>query len=76
MARSEHSACKIATNEIGIFGGWTDQPTNEFWVFNYVDMEWAAGTTSGIQPKPRYRHTAEVRRRRGRVRGGEIGVVM
>ena len=60
MARSEHSACKIATNEIGVFGGWTDQPTNEFWIFNYVDMEWTPGTTSGIQPRPRYRHTAEV----------------
>jgi hypothetical protein len=58
--RVEHSASKISANEVAIFGGWTDQPTNELWVFNYVDLEWRSTVTSGIQPRPRFRHTSEV----------------
>jgi hypothetical protein len=30
------------------------------WTFNFVDMEWRVTISSGIQPRPRYRHTAEV----------------
>lgn len=30
------------------------------WTFNFVDMEWKPVTSSGIQPRSRYRHTAEV----------------
>lgn len=59
-SRAEHSACKTATNEVTIFGGWADRPLNDLWTFNYVDMEWKPTITSGIQPRPRYRHTAEV----------------
>lgn len=60
--RAEHTACKTGSNEVSIFGGWIDNvgPTNELWVFNFVDMEWKKITTSGVQPRPRYRHTAEV----------------
>ncbi len=59
--RAEHSASKIPnTNEIIIFGGWTDRPCNELWKLNYVDMEWRAVVTSGIQPRSRYRHTSEI----------------
>ena len=59
-SRAEHSACKTSSNEVAIFGGWTDRPMNDLWIFNYVDMEWKQAATSGIQPRPRYRHTAEV----------------
>jgi Ras-related protein Rab-1A len=59
-ARCEHSVCKTGTNEVTIFGGWTDRPMNDCWAFNYVDMEWKQVVTSGIQPRPRYRHTAEI----------------
>eukprot|EP00981_Chlorochromonas_danica_P014657 scaffold8522_cov157-Ochromonas_danica.AAC.1 len=58
--RAEHSACKTGTNEVTIFGGWTTQPVNDIWIFNFVDMEWRLAVTSGIQPRARYRHTAEV----------------
>jgi hypothetical protein len=60
VGRSEHSACKTGTNEVTIFGGWANQPMNDMWTFNYVDMEWKVAVSSGIQPRPRYRHTAEV----------------
>lgn len=60
VGRAEHSACKTGTNEVTIFGGWATKPTNEMWAFNYVDMEWRVAVSSGIQPRPRYRHTAEV----------------
>jgi hypothetical protein len=59
-SRAEHSACKTSTNEITIFGGWSDGPLNDLWSFNFVDMEWKELSTSGIQPRPRFRHTAEV----------------
>jgi len=58
--RAEHSACKTGTNEVTVFGGWAHQPCNDMWVFNFVDMEWKETVSSGIQPRPRYRHTAEV----------------
>lgn len=32
---------------------------NDCWSFNFVDMEWKPLVTSGIQPRARYRHTAE-----------------
>ena len=60
LARAEHSACKTGTNEITIFGGWASKPMNDLWTFNYVDMEWRVAVSSGIQPRPRYRHTAEI----------------
>ena len=62
LPRVEHSACKISTNEIMIFGGLTDKegPTNDLWTFNIVDMEWKKQVSSGIQPKARYRHTSEM----------------
>ena len=60
MARAEHSASKIGTNDVAIFGGWTDRPSNELWIFDYVDLEWREAITNGIQPRPRYRHTSEV----------------
>ena len=60
QARAQHSANKINSNEIAIFGGWTDRPTNELWFFNFVDMEWRRPAASGIIPRPRYRHTSEV----------------
>lgn len=62
-SRAEHSACKTSTNEVTIFGGWCDAPqgpSNDLWTFNYVDMEWKEVETSGIHPKPRYRHTTEM----------------
>jgi len=58
--RTEHTACKIGTNEVAIFGGWADRPTNELWIFHTVDMEWRECTVSGIRPKPRFRHTCEL----------------
>jgi hypothetical protein len=58
--RAEHTASKTGTNEVTIFGGWASQPTNDMWTFNTVDMEWRLAVSSGIQPRPRYRHTAEV----------------
>jgi hypothetical protein len=58
--RTDHSACKISANEVAIFGGWTDHATNDSWIFNFVDCEWKELATSGIHPKARYRHTAEV----------------
>ena len=57
--RAEHSCSKISANEVAIFGGWTDRPMNDLWSFNYVDMEWRVLVSTGIQPRPRYRHTAE-----------------
>jgi Ras-related protein Rab-1A len=61
MARSEHTACRTGTNEVTIFGGWGHgQALNDMWSFNVVDMEWKSLVTSGIQPRPRYRHTMEV----------------
>ena len=59
-ARCEHSATKTGTNTVTVFGGWADKPMNDLWNFNYVDMEWKQLPTSGIQPRARYRHTAEV----------------
>ena len=35
-------------------------PTNDLIIFDYNDLEWKECITSGIQPKPRYRHTADV----------------
>ena len=60
LARTEHAACKIGTNDVAVFGGWAEGPMNDLWIFNYVDMEWSEATISGIRPKPRYRHTCEV----------------
>ncbi len=60
LARAEHTAAKTGTNEVTIFGGWTDRPVNDMWTFNYVDNEWKITVSSGIQPRPRYRHTCEV----------------
>lgn len=60
VGRAEHSCCKTGTNEVMIFGGWTDRPTNDLWVLDYVNLEWKECVTSGIQPRPRYRHTAEL----------------
>ena len=62
-ARAEHSAVKTSTNEVTVFGGWLDSPSgpsNDLWTFNYVDMEWREVVTSGIHPRPRYRHSAEL----------------
>jgi hypothetical protein len=70
QARAEHSASKIATNEVAIFGGWTERPVNDLWVFDYVNLEWREAVTSGIQPRPRYRHTSEVLLGRMIVLGG------
>lgn len=59
--RAEHTACRTGTNEVTIFGGWGNETAlNDMWTFNVVDMEWKNVTTSGIQPRPRYRHTMEV----------------
>jgi len=60
--RAEHSACKTSTNEITIFGGWTqDEPTNEVWIFNFVNLEWIKlHDYIGTPARPRYRHTSEV----------------
>lgn len=60
QARLQHSASKVSSNEIAIFGGWTNRPTNELWFFNYVDREWKLPAASGILPRARYRHTSEV----------------
>ena len=69
--RSEHTASKIGTNEIAIFGGCTmEGPMNDIWVFNYVDMEWKPLITSGIHPKPRFRHSAEVMNNKLYILGG------
>jgi hypothetical protein len=55
--RTEHSACKTGSNEVTVFGGWVQQPCNELYTFNFVDMEWKEAASSGIQPRPRYTHT-------------------
>jgi hypothetical protein len=68
--RAEHTACKTGTNEVTIFGGWAQKPANDMWAFNYVDMEWRLAVSSGIQPRPRYRHTAEVVAMRMFILGG------
>ena len=60
LARTEHTICKTGTNEITLFGGWVNKPMNDMWTFNFVDMEWKLAVSSGIQPRPRYRHTSEV----------------
>ncbi len=60
IARTEHSATKIDTNEIAIFGGWTGRPASDLWIFNYVDMVWVEPVISGIRPKGRFRHTSEI----------------
>eukprot|EP01040_Poterioochromonas_malhamensis_P000765 gene765-815_t len=59
-ARAEHSACKTGANEVTIFGGWASRPLNDMWTFNFVDLEWKVTISSGILPRPRYRHSAEV----------------
>lgn len=58
--RTEHTCCKTGTNEVTVFGGWSNKPMNDMWMFNFVDMEWKVSVSSGIQPRPRYRHTSEV----------------
>jgi small GTP-binding protein len=58
--RTEHSASKIGTNQVAIFGGWTVKPESDLWVLDYVNMEWNRLLPSGIPPKPRYRHTSVV----------------
>lgn len=60
LPRNEHSMCKIGANEVLMFGGWTSKPMNDVWIFNFTDLTWAQQACSGIQPRPRYRHTAEV----------------
>lgn len=72
-ARAEHSACKIPnTNQILIFGGWVDGvgPSNELWVFDYMDLEWNEYVTSGILPRGRYRHTSEISNGKYYILGG------
>ena len=70
--RADHCAAKTNTNEVTVFGGWVNSkgPTNDLWIFNFVDSEWKQGTTSGIQPRPRYRHTCEVIGRKLFILGG------
>ena len=72
MARSEHAITKIDTNVVMIFGGWTQdgRPHNDLWTLDYQSLEWQEAATSGIQPRPRYRHTCEVIGRRFFVLGG------
>lgn len=60
LARTEHTAVKISTNDVAIFGGWATGPMNDFWVFDTVDMEWKEPAISGIRPRPRYRHSCEL----------------
>ena len=61
-ARTEHSVAKVSTNVVAIFGGWTSdgRPQNDLWMLDYQNLEWTRKDTSGIQPRPRYRHTCEV----------------
>jgi hypothetical protein len=60
-ARAEHSASKIPnSNQILFFGGWVDCPSNDLWVFDFMDLEWNEFATSGIPPRARYRHTSEI----------------
>ena len=72
--RSEHSACKIGTNDVAIFGGWAAGPMNDLWIFNYIDMEWTEATISGIRPKPRYRHTCELIENKLYILGGSDNI--
>jgi small GTP-binding protein len=60
-ARTEHTCCKIGTNTVAIFGGWVPSsgPSNELWTFDTKSMTWDSRVPSGIQPRPRYRHTAQ-----------------
>eukprot|EP00607_Mallomonas_marina_P011061 CAMPEP_0182423810 /NCGR_PEP_ID=MMETSP1167-20130531/9879_1 /TAXON_ID=2988 /ORGANISM="Mallomonas Sp, Strain CCMP3275" /LENGTH=515 /DNA_ID=CAMNT_0024603093 /DNA_START=62 /DNA_END=1606 /DNA_ORIENTATION=+ len=48
IARAEHSASKSSTNEMTIFGGWTDRPSNEMWIFHTVDLEWRQVTPEAV----------------------------
>ena len=60
-ARTDHTCVKTAAYEIMIFGGWSSEgPMNDCWSFNTQDMEWNHIVPSGIQPKPRFRHTCEI----------------
>eukprot|EP01038_Epipyxis_sp_PR26KG_P013598 gene13598-18252_t len=74
IGRTEHTACKTNTNEVTIFGGWANKPLNDIWTFNYIDMEWTEVITSGIQPRPRYRHTCEVVGNRMFILGGSDNI--
>ena len=62
-ARTEHSCSKIGTNEVAIFGGWTEGdkkgPSKELWAFDTNAMTWRVIVASGIQPRERYRHSSE-----------------
>ena len=70
-ARAEHACCKTGTNEVSIFGGWTEQgPCNEFWAFDTNAMSWRVVVGSGIQPRARYRHTMECIDKKVYVLGG------
>lgn len=75
VARAEHAAARTGTNEVTIFGGWSgDHALNDLWTFNFVDMEWQPVSTSGIQPRPRYRHTMEVIGNRLFILGGSDNI--
>lgn len=68
VPRAEHAAVRTGANDVLIFGGWagehngaeSSRPLNDLWTFHIVDMEWKQVSTSGIQPRPRYRHRMEV----------------
>lgn len=72
MGRTEHSMTKIDTNLTMVFGGWTrdGRPQNDMWTLDYQSLEWQEAATSGILPRPRYRHTCEVIGRRLFILGG------
>jgi hypothetical protein len=70
VSRCEHTAVKTGTNEITIFGGWNANPLNDLWTFNFMELEWKILITSGIQPRPRYRHTCEFHANKLYILGG------
>lgn len=60
LPRGEHSMVKISANEVLMFGGWASKPMNDLWIFNFVDREWKKIQPSGLEPRPRFRHTSEI----------------
>jgi len=72
MGRTEHTMTKIDTNLTMMFGGWTrdGRPQNDLWTLDYQSLEWEEAATSGIQPRPRYRHSCEVIGKRLYILGG------
>lgn len=61
-SRTDFSIVKVRTNVCMMFGGYTsdNKVVGDLWSLDYQNLEWREEAVSGIKPRPRYRHTAEV----------------